>query len=242
MRQPFLTWQKHVRETSLQLQAKRETSLQLQAKSAVSVNEEVKELLLSSARQVPVILYKRGEDLVTLMARAAAHVSPKYVYAEKQFVCPRSGDCFAAVVKDYLDGTCKGSQSEKDGLRTDILLEAANFQKRQGWFETDIAKGAAANKSEFDFWTIASQFEDAKNVAPLAQKLLTCYSAMGDVEITHKHTSRHRTKYSSKKMDSTSQAYCEIAIAESNKRRREDTKLKGNTVMEAFRSRRRAAV
>ena len=41
-------------------------------------------------------------------------------------------------------------------------------------------------------------------------------------------------------MDSTTQAYCEIA--ESNKRRREDTKLKGETVMEAFRSRMCAAV
>jgi hypothetical protein len=61
----------------------------------------------------------------------------------------------------------------KISLQTEILLEAANFRTRRGWFETDIAKGTAACKSEFDFWTIAAQFEGAKNVAPLAQKLLS---------------------------------------------------------------------
>jgi hypothetical protein len=105
-----------------------------------------------------------------------------------------------------------------------------------------MARGAAASKSEFDFWTVASQFEGAKNVYPLAQKLLTCYSAMGDVERTHKHTSRHRDKYSNRKMDSTTQAYCEIAITESNKRRREASKSKVISVMDAFRSRMRAVV
>ena len=131
-------------------------------------------------------------------------------------------------------------------MQTEILLESANFQKRRGWFETDIANGAAASKSEFDFWTVASQFDGAKNVAPLAQTLLTCYSAMGDVERSHKLTSRHRTtgKNSNRKMDSTTHAYCEIAIAEpeSNTLRREGTKLKGIAVMNAFRSRMRAAV
>ena len=154
------------------------------------MDEEVKELLLSSARNLTEILNKREEDLVTPMARAAAHVNPKYVYAEEQFVCPRSGDCFAAVVKDYLDGTFKGAPSEKVELQTEILLEAANFQKRRDWFETDMARGAAASKSEFDFWTVASQFDGAKNVVPLAQTLLTCFSAMGDVERSHKLTSR----------------------------------------------------
>ena len=77
-------------------------------------------------------------------------------------------------------------------------VRGSNFQKRLGssWFETDIAKGAASSKSDFDFWTVASQFDGAKNVAPLAQKLLTCYSAMGDVERCHKLTYRHQTKYS----------------------------------------------
>mmetsp|Transcript_41352 Transcript_41352/g.86372 ORF Transcript_41352/g.86372 Transcript_41352/m.86372 type:complete len:123 (-) Transcript_41352:428-796(-) len=65
---------------------------------------------------------------------------------------------------------------------------------------------------------------------------------MGGVERTHKLTSRHRTKNSNRKMDSTTQAYCEIAIAESTRRRREGTKLKEITVMDAFRSRMRAAV
>ena len=79
-------------------------------------------------------------------------------------------------------------------------------------------------------------------MAPLAQKLLTCYSAMGDVERTHKLTSRHRTKYSNRKLDSTTEAYCEIAIAESNKRRREQSHTRRQNVMDAFRSRMRAAV
>jgi hypothetical protein len=87
-------------------------------------------------------------------------------------------------VKDYLEGTFKGSQAEKVAMQTEILLEAANFQKqkRLGWFETDIAAGAAPSKSDFDFWTVASKFAVAKNVSPLAQKLLACYSAMGDEE------------------------------------------------------------
>ena len=65
---------------------------------------------------------------------------------------------------------------------------------------------------------------------------------MGDVEQCHKITSRHRTKGSNRKLDSTTQAYCEIAISESNKRRREDSQSKGHTVMVAFHSRMRAAV
>jgi hypothetical protein len=146
------------------------------------------------------------------------------------------------VVKDYLDGTFKGSQAEKVALQTEILLEAANFQKRRGWFDTDIAKGAASSKSDFDFWTVASQFDGAKNVATLAQKLLTCYSAMGGVERVHKLTSRHRTKYSNRKLDSTTEAYCEIAIAESNKRQRENPNSREVNVMEAFQSRMRSVV
>jgi hypothetical protein len=79
-------------------------------------------------------------------------------------------------------------------------------------------------------------------VAPLAQKLLTCYSAMGDVERVHKVTSRHRTKNSNRKLDSTTEAYCDIAIAESNTKRRELSDSRGQNVMHAFRSRMRAAV
>jgi hypothetical protein len=55
----------------------RETSLQLQARAAVSVSNDIKDLLLSSAQHVNEILSKREEDLVTPMARAAAHVNPK---------------------------------------------------------------------------------------------------------------------------------------------------------------------
>jgi hypothetical protein len=81
-------------------------------------------------------------------------------------VCPLSGLCFSGVVKDYLEGTFKGSQAEKVAMQTETLLEAANFQKRLGWFETDIAAGAAPSKSDFDFWTVASKFAGAKNVPP----------------------------------------------------------------------------
>ena len=63
---------------------------------------------------------------------------------------------------------------------------------------------------------------------------------MGDVERCHKLTSRHRSKYSNKKLDSTTESYCEIA--ESNKRRREKDGSHGPTVIEAFRSRMHAAV
>ncbi len=101
------------------------------------------------------------------MIVSSARVCPKYVYAEEQFVCPRSEVYFAAAAKDYLDGTFKGSQSEKVGLQTEILLGAANLQKLRVWFEANITKGTAASKSELDFWTIASQCEGAKNVAPL---------------------------------------------------------------------------
>jgi hypothetical protein len=78
-----------------------------------------------------------------------------------------------------------------DFYLTEILLEEADFQKQQGWFETDIAKGVASSKSDFDFLTVALQFDGAKNVAPLAHKLLACYSAMGCVERCLKLTSRH---------------------------------------------------
>ena len=95
----------------------RETKLQLQAKASVSVGE-MKEQLHCAAREVTHILKKREVDLVTSMARASAHVNPKYVYGEERFECPRSGDCFAAVVSDYLNGTMKGSQAEKTAMQT----------------------------------------------------------------------------------------------------------------------------
>ncbi len=44
------------------------------------------------------------------------------------------------------------------------------------------------------------------------------------------------------KLDSTTEAYCEIEIAERNKRRRENPRSGRRNVMEAFRSRIRAAV
>ena len=50
------------------------------------------------------------------------------------------------------------------------------------WFECDAARRIASIKSEFDFWTILSHYDDAKNVSSFAQKLLTCYSSIRNVE------------------------------------------------------------
>ena len=84
--------------------------------------------------------------LVTDKSRASAHVNPKYVHDKERYECSRSGNCFAAVVKDYLDGTFTRSQEEKIAMQTEILLEIANFRARRGWFETEIAKGTAICK------------------------------------------------------------------------------------------------
>ena len=51
-----------------------------------------------------------------------------------------------------------------------------------GWYECDAARRIASIKSEFDFWTILSHYDDAKNVSSFAQKLLTCYSSIRNVE------------------------------------------------------------
>jgi len=91
-----------------------------------------------SCSDVTEILSKTEDDLVTVMARAAVHIRPKYVYAEERFVCPLSGECFSGVVKDYLEGKFKGSQVEEVAMQTEILLEAANFQKQRGWFEQQV--------------------------------------------------------------------------------------------------------
>ena len=72
-------------------------------------------------------------------------------------------------------------------------------------------------KFEFDFWTIAAQIDGAKHVTPSAQTLLSCYSSMTDVERCYTFTSRHRSNYSNEKLDTTTESYCEIAIAVSNK-------------------------
>ena len=138
------------------------------------------------------------------------------------------------MVKDYLDGTFNMSQAEKVALQIEILLEAANFQTRLECFGTDMVKAAASGKSDFDFWTVASHFDGSMHVAPLAQKLLSCYSAMGAAECVHKITARQLEKYSNRKLDPNTEAYCEIAIAESNKRLRENTLSRQQNVMEAF--------
>ena len=57
---------------------------------------------------------------------------------------------------------------------------------------------------------------------------------MGDVETCHKVTARTRRKVSDRKLDSTTEAYCKIAVSESNKRYKE---LATPNVLQAFRSR-----
>ena len=56
---------------------------------------------------------------------------------------------------------------------------------------------------------------------------------MGDAERCDKVTARTRTKVSNKKLDSTKEAYCKIAVSESNRRR----KAQVPNAVQAFRSR-----
>ena len=58
--------------------------------------------------------------------------------------------------------------------------------------------------------------EAAASTKTLAQKLLTCYSAMDNVERTHKLT---YDSYSNRMMGITTQAYCETAIVDSESRK-----------------------
>ena len=147
----------------------------------------------------------------------------------KLFVSEKSGEAFQAAVEDYVHGTCNGNAAEKDELMTNIVLEAANFRSKRRWFGSDRAQNAAARKTEFEFWVLAG-----KLVASIALKLLSCCSAMGDVERCNKVTARTRTKVSNRKLDSTTEAYCKIAVSESNKRYKE---LATPNVLQAFRSR-----
>jgi hypothetical protein len=119
------------------------------------------------------------------------------------------------------------------------VLQAANFRSKRSWFGSDIADNTANTKSEFEFWVIAGEADDCKLVAPLAQKplVLSC-SAMGiigpgDVERCDKVTARTRTKVSNRKSDSTTEAYCKIAVSESNRRR----KVQVPNAVQALRSR-----
>ena len=152
----------------------------------------------------------------------------------KLFVFEKSGKAFQAADVDYVHGTCNGNAAEKEELMTNIVLEAANFRSKRRWFGSDRAQNAAARKTEFEFWVLAGESEDGKLVAPIALKLLSCCSAMGDVERCHKVTVRMRTKVSNRKLDSTTEAYCKIAVSESNKRYKE---LATPNVLQAFRSR-----
>ena len=124
------------------------------------------------------------------------------------------------------NATFQGSDIEKADLKTNMVLEAAHFRSKRGWFATDIASRVARTKSECEFWVVAGETEAAKNVASLAQKLLSCSSSMGDVERCHKVTARTRTKVSNRKLASTTEAYCKIAVSESNKRYQGQKKAK----------------
>ena len=80
----------------------------------------------------------------------------------------------------------------------------------------------------------STQIEGAKHVTPWAQTLLSCYRSMSDVERCYTFTSRHRSNYSNEKLDTTTESYCEIAIAESNKWQREEEGSHGPTVTDAL--------
>ena len=90
--------------------------------------------------------------------------------------------CGEEYVKDYLDdtGTFKGAQPEKAALQTDILLEAANKKNGGVGLPDRHSLRSCFMQIRFRFWTVTSQFDGAKNVAPLAQRLLACYRAMGE--------------------------------------------------------------
>ena len=100
------------------------------------------------------------------------------------------------------------------------------WQDRRQKNQSYAARRIADIKSEQDFWTIPAQCKDAKNVSSFAQKLLTCYSSVGDVERRHKLTARHRTKYSNREVAGTTEAHCEISSAESSKGRRQQSSRK----------------
>ena len=120
----------------------------------------------------------------------------------------------------------KAPDIDKADLKTNMVLEAAHFRSKRGWFATDIASRVARTKSECEFWVVAGETEAAKNVASLAQKLLSCSSFMGDVERCYKVTARTRTKVINRKLASTTEAYCKIAVSESNKRYQGQKKAK----------------
>ena len=81
------------------------------------------------------------------------------------------------------------------GRRTSFWPGRRQKKNHPGWFECDAARSIASIKCEFDFWTILSHYDDAKNVPSFAQKLLTCHSSIRNVERCHKLIARHRTQF-----------------------------------------------
>ena len=102
-----------------------------------------------------------------------------------------------------------------------VRVEAAHFRSKRRWFGSDIAHKTATKRSEFEFCVVASKTQDGKLVErfePLAQKLLSCCSAIGDVERCHKKAARTRIKVSNRKLESATEAYGKIAVSESYKK------------------------
>ena len=84
--------------------------------------------------------------MVTVLARAAAHVNPKYVYGDETFLCPQSGQSFQSFLTDYLKGTVDGPEEAKAEVMAECMLEMANFRNKRGWFGSDLALRIAKNK------------------------------------------------------------------------------------------------
>jgi hypothetical protein len=210
-----------------------EVPMQIRSKGLLS-DQSTQEKLKKLEEQVVLVLAKREPDLVTNLARSAAYVNPKHVYADEPFDCPGASDSFRTVVSDYVDGTCEGNDSEKVKMKANMLLEAANFRRKRGWFSSDIAVESAIEKDPVDFWTIASEMKEAATVSKLAQLLLTCSSSQASVERSHKITARTRTKHSNRKLSETTEAYCEIATSEANKKERNKGATHKLTIMAAF--------
>ncbi len=57
----------------------------------------------------------------------------------------RSRECFAEAVEDGLNVTFKEPQEEKTEMKTEIMLEAANFTKMRGWLQHEELLNANQN-------------------------------------------------------------------------------------------------